>query len=260
MIEDAAATAGMFALLRDRWRQPEFAAFAEMQSQTGGASRRIDFFAVSCWTSKGGKGHAAAVEVKASRSDFLRELKQPEKREFAWSVAHECWFACEKGVVLDVSEIPDGWGFLERDASGLKVKRAAKQRKIEPWPWSFVAAFARRVTDPPPAYTKALYRYAGRELDEDAMVALTKELHASTTDDRERGAASRAVERYKASRVNEDALVRAVRDRYGWNVKADDLPALLSGGGVSPRDAGSIRSQLAMLTDSIERVLPKVST
>lgn len=259
-IEETAGGAGLFTLLRDRWRQPEFASFVEMASTTGGAGRRIDFFAVSCWASKGGKGHAIGVEVKASRGDFLRELKNPEKREFAWSVAHECWFAVEKGVVADVSEVPEGWGLLERTAAGLVCKRAAQQRKIEPWPWSFVAAFARRVTDPPPAYTKALYRYAGRELDEDAMVALTKELHASTADDREREAASRAVERYKASRVNEDALVRAVRDRYGWNVKADDLPALLSGGGVSPRDAGSIRSQLAMLTDSIERVLPKVST
>lgn len=259
-IEETAQIAGLFTLLRDRWRQPEFASFVEMASTTGGAGRRIDFFAVSCWASKGGKGHAIGVEVKASRGDFLRELKNPEKREFAWSVAHECWFAVEKGVVADVSEVPEGWGLLERTAAGLVCKRAAQQRKIDPWPWSFVAAFARRVGDPEPKYTKALYRYAGRELDDDAIVALAEERHVETIEIRSRQAARQAVEQHEKTHANEAAIVKAIRDRFGWNVKAADLPALLSVGGISKQQDLNLRYALGMLQNAVDDVLPKPAT
>lgn len=257
-IERTIVAAGLFELLRDRWQQPEFASFVEMADTTGGAGRRIDFFAVSCWASKGGKGHSIAVEVKASRGDFMRELKEPGKREFATKVANECWFAVERGVVKDPTEVPEGWGLLERTAAGLVVRRAAQQRKIDPWPWSFVASFARRVTDPPPKFPKAVYRHAGRELDDETLVALGKELASADIAAAAHKANLAGYAQCEKAHAEDIAIARAVRERFGWRVKAADLPALLASTAISERDAGNVRARLNELTDEINRVLPKV--
>ncbi len=158
-------------LLRDKHGGSEWANFVELNVRTGGSSGRIDFFAFNLWPSK--RFLKVAYEIKVSRADFAREMADPLKRESAERLADECWFAMPVGLVKP-DEVPEGWGLIEMVSNGLRVKKRAKQRKVETLSMPFIASLARRSSDPEPELPKAVWLYAGKEMDEGEMV---KTLH-----------------------------------------------------------------------------------
>ena len=91
---------------RDEW-----VFFSEMRCGTGykkDAERRIDFWALNCW-----KGHQRiAYEIKVSRQDFLKELKDPKKRRMALLFSNEFYFIAPKGLIK-VEELPPECGLIE---------------------------------------------------------------------------------------------------------------------------------------------------
>lgn len=95
----------------------EFAFLTHVRNDGGfNASRTFDAVAVSLWPSR---GYAIDVfEVKVSRSDWLRELKDPAKSEAAWAIGDRFWIVATAGIV-DPAELPHGWGLVE--AVGGKV-------------------------------------------------------------------------------------------------------------------------------------------
>lgn len=80
--------------------------------------QNIDFMAVATWMSKGYVVHGH--EIKASRSDWLRELKKPHKATFSMARCDFWWLAAPKGVAKP-EEIPHGWGFMELGLGGFSV-------------------------------------------------------------------------------------------------------------------------------------------
>lgn len=125
----------------------EWATFRELNIGTGSfGGRFIDFFAMNLWPSK--NYLKIAYEVKVSRADFTKELKDPQKREGAERIANECYFVVPSGL-LQFDEIPQGWGLLVMQKDGLKCVKKAMQRKLEQLPEAFVMSLARRVTDKP---------------------------------------------------------------------------------------------------------------
>lgn len=131
--------------------------------------QRIDAFAVHCWTPY----ERITYEVKASRSDFLRELKQPRKRARGLMLSNQFYFAAPVDTIkpdevppecglYEVSwgtwesggryVLPDGarsgQGTWERDHhEGFVAKLAvpAPVRDTYPPTWNFVAAVMRRM-------------------------------------------------------------------------------------------------------------------
>ncbi len=154
-------------LLRERYPAKDgWACFAELSDGTGFQKRgSADFVAVSTWPSKGYR--AIGFEIKVSRGDFLRELKQPEKRKHLEEVCAECWFVAPAGL-LKTEEIPDGWGLLEvlngAEEDKLRAKAQPRQREPKPWPMTFMAAIARRCADADPPLPARAWRFAGRDL------------------------------------------------------------------------------------------------
>ncbi len=68
------------AAILKRWESPAWNTFFEVPNSTGFAkSRTADAVAVCTWPSRGMEIHG--IEIKSYRSDWLRELKQPEKSE-----------------------------------------------------------------------------------------------------------------------------------------------------------------------------------
>lgn len=172
-MSDATETRRILELLRARHPEPEWACFAELASNTGFAPRYIDLYAMNMWASK--KNLKVAYEIKASRADFVRELKEPAKREKARAVADECWFATPAGLVR-WDEIPEGWGLIEATEGGLRVKKQAQQVMVVQLPLTFTCAIARRAADVAPTLPPAAWKLAGREIDEEALLQLVKEM------------------------------------------------------------------------------------
>lgn len=159
-------------LLRLRHPAPEWATFSELADGTGARfGGRIDFFAMHLWPSK--RYLKIAYEIKVSRGDFMRELDNPRKRLSAESYADECYFVSPAGL-LSPDEMPDGWGLLEGDRGGLKTRKRARQKEVKELPIEFVAALARRSTEPPSPLPDLFWRYAGEELNQEQLVRAAK--------------------------------------------------------------------------------------
>jgi len=85
-------------------------------------SRRADLIALERKTPIGSP-YLHFVEIKVARSDWLAELKQPEKSQVFLDAGCDFgWLAAPAGVA-EMSELPDGWGYLEYADGKVKAKR-----------------------------------------------------------------------------------------------------------------------------------------
>lgn len=131
------------AALRLRFEPGQFALLWEVANGTGANARRFaDAIAFGLWPSHGCK--IEGIEIKVSRSDFLHEMKQPEKSTPIYQHCHHWWLACPAGMVSP-DELPPTWGLLELLENGtLRAKRKAPLLEPVDMPRSFVAALLRR--------------------------------------------------------------------------------------------------------------------
>ncbi len=126
----------------------------ELRTGTGfrtGEPSRIDAFFMEETPGKGLM--RIAYEVKVSRSDFLRELRDPRKRRAAMRVSNQFFFVTPPGVCKH-DEIPLDCGLKEMTAEGyLHTVVDAPYRDGMPASWHFFAAVARRLLKMAPAET-----------------------------------------------------------------------------------------------------------
>lgn len=131
-------------MLQKRYPGPEWALMQEVAPKTGGGTRYADAVAVNLWSSRGHAVHG--FEIKVSRSDWLRELKQPEKAEDVYQYCDHWWIVAPKGVVKD-GELPPTWGLLELRAAGIVQQIAAPRLSPIPITREFFASLIRRGND-----------------------------------------------------------------------------------------------------------------
>jgi hypothetical protein len=105
----------------------------------------VDVLCIRAWAGKP-KGHERhGIEIKVSRSDFLRELKA-RKWEGWLPFVHRFYFAAPAGL-LRLDEIPDGCGLYVVDDSGVRCPREAASRSdAEPLPEATWIDLARRAS------------------------------------------------------------------------------------------------------------------
>lgn len=84
-----------------------FAGYGDMQH---GRMRTADALAIDTWQSKGMELHG--FEVKCTRSDWLTELKQPEKSAPFRDVCDRWWLVIADAAMVKPGELPDGWGLM----------------------------------------------------------------------------------------------------------------------------------------------------
>lgn len=113
--------------LRGVFPTPEWLLGFEVRNGAGfDANRSIDAQAINTWPSRGLE--VVAVEIKVSRSDFQREMKDPSKVEEGAAYADRIALATPKGLIAP-EELPKGWGLIEVNGDGKgrwKVKAAQK--------------------------------------------------------------------------------------------------------------------------------------
>lgn len=133
--------------MKAKFSSDAYALVFEVPNATGFAkSRSCDAMAVSLWPSRGLDVHG--FEFKASRSDWLRELKEPAKAEAFHQYCDFWWLVTEDSKVCDPKELPKGWGLMTLTKNGDALRTVTQAERLTPKPWdrAFVAAFARGTT------------------------------------------------------------------------------------------------------------------
>lgn len=112
-------------------------------------SRRIcDYMAMDLWTGYGVEagpklhGH----EVKVSRSDWLTELRDPEKAEAFAVYCDYWWLVVSDKAIVKPGELPSGWGLMVSHGRSVRVSVPAVRRDPLPMPRSLQATLTRAVT------------------------------------------------------------------------------------------------------------------
>jgi hypothetical protein len=90
------------------------------------ARRTADFIAMDPW--KAGKLDLHGHEVKVSRSDWLRELKDPSKAEELIPWMNRWWLVIADKSMVRAGELPDGWGLMALRGGLLTVVKQAPRR------------------------------------------------------------------------------------------------------------------------------------
>jgi hypothetical protein len=109
---------------------PRYAVASGVRSHAGHSMRRTaDLIAMDLWPSRGLALHGH--EVKVSRSDWLRELAEPDKAAEFIPYMNYWWAAVsDPGIVRD-GELPDGWGLMVMRGGRLAVAVQAPRRDAE---------------------------------------------------------------------------------------------------------------------------------
>lgn len=129
--------------LRKRYPAPEFAYFDEVPNGTGGnAARTADGVAMGLWPSRGME--IVGFEIKASRSDWLREKKDPSKAETIQRFCDRWFLVVGDADIVKDGELPPTWGLLVPRAKGLSIKVEAPKLEAQPVGRGFLAAILRR--------------------------------------------------------------------------------------------------------------------
>lgn len=127
----AAITADLLARLKRHYLPPQPMPGGVFVTEVGengawGASSRADALYVG-FTSASGRlliGH----EIKATRSDWLTELRKPGKADTWADQCHEWWLVTVPGVVAD-GELPAGWGLMVPGKSRTRMKVVTPARR-----------------------------------------------------------------------------------------------------------------------------------
>lgn len=138
-----ATSAHMRAALLKAHPTAEYVTLFEVQEGTGGSmGRRADAIIQSLWPSRGLE--LMGFEIKVTRSDWLNELKHPEKAD---RIAKFCdrWTIVTPPGIVKVGEMPEAWGLWEVNPETLAIKRTKLGLLLTPTPptRSFLASLMR---------------------------------------------------------------------------------------------------------------------
>ncbi len=133
------------ALLRRKFPAEAFAMLYEVRDAAGfSAQRSADVVMVGLWPSRGCQ--IDGMEIKVSRSDWLRELKKPEKAEAFVPYCDRWWIVAGNMDVVKLSELPPTWGLMVPSCRGLKIVTEAPKLDAKPLDRSLLAAMLKRAT------------------------------------------------------------------------------------------------------------------
>lgn len=130
---------------------PEWVFLTEVRTRTGWEwERYIDAFAMNMWPSM--KHVRVAYEVKASRSDWLHELRLPKnvwkhKCDHAVALSNRFYFVLAEGIwqPTDRAMLPENTGVKIVRADGKRSRNVVRTptRQLGPIPEGFVAMLLR---------------------------------------------------------------------------------------------------------------------
>jgi hypothetical protein len=134
------------ALLRKKYPADQYAMLYEVRDAAGfSANRSADAIVIGLWPSRGCL--IEGMELKISRSDWLRELKKPEKAEAFFEFCDRWWVIASTPDIVRLEELPPTWGLMVPRAGGMGVIRQAPELKPTPVDRYLLAAMMKRATN-----------------------------------------------------------------------------------------------------------------
>jgi hypothetical protein len=105
-----------------------YAFLSQLRNGTGydKSARTADAIAMCLWPSRGLE--IEGYEIKVSKSDWKTELADPSKADEFHKYCDRWWLITPKDLV-DVKELPIGWGLKEYDGAKIRVKVQAERNK-----------------------------------------------------------------------------------------------------------------------------------
>jgi len=176
----SAITRALGEAIERRYAEPEWFCLPHV----GMDGRQIDFVAFGLWRSRGNL--ILGFEIKGSRSDWLRELKNPSKAELTALACDEWWVVAPRGVV-EPDEVPRGWGLLEKRGRGLRCVVKAQPRPAELCR-QMMASFIRRCRVPTTRAAEEAYRSGYRVGQKNAKDGAEREARSDGYKDQAIGA------------------------------------------------------------------------
>lgn len=132
-------------LLRKRYPSSGYAVLEEVRDAAGfSASRSADGVIMSLWPSRGLE--VMGIEVKISRGDWLRELKNPKKAEAIFKYCDRWWLVTGDDTIAKKEEIPSTWGWMAVRGSRMVTMVEAPKLTPEPISRNFLATMLKRAT------------------------------------------------------------------------------------------------------------------
>lgn len=129
-----------------RFAAPEWATFFEVRDAAGFNSKRsADAVTMGLWPSRGLE--LTGFEVKVTRSDWLRELKDPAKSGPVQDYCDRWYVAVADDTIVHGEELPKTWGLMVLRGGKLVTKVEAPKLEPKPLTKTFMAALLRRATE-----------------------------------------------------------------------------------------------------------------
>lgn len=135
-------------MLRAKYERQRYALLFDVPDAVSmDQKRRIDAIAVDCWASGGRVING--FELKISRADWLRELKQVDKADPFLALCDHFWLVTADPKIAKLEEIPACWGWMAATKTGLRIQRPATKLPGcgASVPRSFVIGVLRKLQD-----------------------------------------------------------------------------------------------------------------
>lgn len=140
--------------IADRWVRAEHVRLS-LGDRVG---RVVDYIALDTYPRGEGSLAVHGHEVKVSRSDWLKELKDPGKAEAFRRFCHHWWLVVSDPDIVRAGELPAGWGLMVLSRGVARVKVQAPRQEPLPLPLELsisIAAAAARTASRYPLYLDA---------------------------------------------------------------------------------------------------------
>jgi len=124
-------------LLKRKHNGDGWAFMFEVSDIIGWVKSRADAIAVNLY-----KNEIVGFEIKASRGDWLNELKHPEKAERIKKFC-DFWYVAAPKDLIKPDELPNGWGLMEATEHTLRIKVRATKLEKTPMTPAFLSSLMR---------------------------------------------------------------------------------------------------------------------
>lgn len=132
--------------LRKEYPLPQYAVLYEVANGMGATmSGYADAIVMGLFPSRG--LHIHGFEIKMSRPDWLRELKNPAKAEGAAKYCDYFWLLVSGEGIASKDEIPPTWGMYMLSGKRLEVVKKPKRLPAIPPDRTFMGAMLRRANE-----------------------------------------------------------------------------------------------------------------